>query len=33
MAGLTTKFANPFAAGIYQNAGQVNKGAFPGTNG
>jgi hypothetical protein len=33
MAGLTTKFANLFVGAIYQNTGQVNKGAFPGTNG
>lgn len=33
MAGLTTKFANLFAGGIYQNAGQTNKGSFGGANG
>ncbi|MCU0395108.1 MAG: hypothetical protein MUF29_04315 [Chitinophagaceae bacterium] len=33
MAGLTTKFANLFVGGIYQNTGQVNKGQFPGSGG
>lgn len=33
MAGLTTKFANLFAGGIYQNTGQTNKGSFTGTDG
>lgn len=33
MAGLTTKFANLFVGGIYQNTGQTNKGSFTNTNG
>jgi hypothetical protein len=33
MAGLTTKFANLFAGGIYQNTGQSNKGSFMGSSG
>ncbi len=33
MAGITTQFANLFAGGIFQNAGQTNKGSFTGANG